>query len=186
LTENTPPEPTHTEPENGAKTGKGHHPNSRKNLLPSGPGRSKGSRNRFSKEAVARFVDQYRADLAADWDKHGDQFIAKCREFFPQVYATMQRMRIEDELSRAQADATGPITITWATQAEPPPIERELPRQLTYKPPSVPADLTPADWSVLMRVLELLKRTVPSNDDRPPAEIFGVLRKALLAHFAAE
>jgi hypothetical protein len=134
---------------------------------------------------VARFVDQYRADLAADWDKHGEAFIAKCREFYPQIYGTMQRMRIEDELTRAQqAGASGPITITWATNATPPPIVREPPRQLEYKPPSAPADLTPADWSVLMRVLEQIKRTIPSSSDTPPAEVFEVIRKALLAHFA--
>jgi hypothetical protein len=177
-----PPEPTSTEPEIGTKSvPQGHHPNSRKNLA-GGPGRPPGSRDRFSKEAIANFVNQYRNDLAADWDKHGEQFIAKCREMFPQIYATMQRMRIEDELTRVQADA-GPITITWAATPTPPPTAPEPPQQLTYKPPSAPADLTPADWSILMSVLELLKRTVPSNDDRPPAEIFDVLRKALLEHF---
>jgi hypothetical protein len=58
------------------------------------------------------------------------------------------------------------------------------PKQLVYRQPEMPADLSPADWSILMSVLELLKRTVPSNDNRPPGEIFEVLRKALLAHFA--
>jgi len=53
-----------------------------------------------------------------------------------------------------------------------------------YRQPEMPADLSPADWSILMRLLELLKRTVPSNDDRPPGEIIVVLRKAPLAHFA--
>ena len=36
----------------------------------------------------------------------------------------------------------------------------------------------------MLEVLELVKRTVPTNDERLPQEIFGVLRKALLAHFA--
>jgi hypothetical protein len=36
----------------------------------------------------------------------------------------------------------------------------------------------------MLEVLELVKLTVPTNDDRRPQEIFGVLRKALLAHFA--
>jgi hypothetical protein len=48
----------------------------------------------------------------------------------------------------------------------------------------MPADLSPADWSVLMQVLEQIKRTIPSNSDTPPAEVFGVIRKALLLHFA--
>jgi hypothetical protein len=37
-----------------------------------GPGRSHGSGNKFSQETVARFVAQYRNDLAADWSKHGE------------------------------------------------------------------------------------------------------------------
>jgi hypothetical protein len=48
----------------------------------------------------------------------------------------------------------------------------------------MPADLSPADWSVLMQVLEQIRRTIPSNSDSPPAEVFDVIRKALLAHFA--
>jgi hypothetical protein len=180
-----------TEPETVAKPSRprsrpGHrHPNTLANLKRNaGPGRPKGSRNKFSQEAIARFVDQYRNDLAADWDKHGEQFIAKCREMFPQIYATMQRMRIEDELSRVQNNA-GPITIQWAaTESAPPPQTAEPPRQIPYKPPEMPADLKPQDWSVLMQVLEQIKRTIPSNSDAPPAEVFEVIRKALLAHFA--
>jgi hypothetical protein len=54
-------------------------------------------------------------------------------------------MRIEDELSRTQADG-GAITISWATEeSAPPPVPREPPKQLEYKPPSMPADLSPAD-----------------------------------------
>jgi hypothetical protein len=36
----------------------------------------------------------------------------------------------------------------------------------------------------MLEGLELVKLAVPTNDERPPQEIFGVLRKALLAHFA--
>ena len=79
------------------------------------------------------------------------------------------------------------ISIQWqandAPASEPPPAPREPPRRLEYKPPSMPADLSPAEWSILMSVLDLLKRTVPSNDDRPPAEIFTVIKEALLQHF---
>jgi hypothetical protein len=32
-------------------------------------------------------------------------------------------------------------------------------------------------------VLGLVKRMVPTNDERPPEEIFGVMKQALLAHF---
>jgi hypothetical protein len=162
----------------------GHHPNSRKNLRRGGPGRPEGSRSKFSKEAIARFVEQYRHDLAADWNKHGEQFVAKCRELYPQIYATMQRMRIEDELSR-QSEQPQSLTIKWATDPTPPPIEKP-PLQIPYRAPEMPADLTPADWAILMNVVELLKRTIPSNSDAAPAEIFGILKTALLAHFADE
>jgi hypothetical protein len=64
------------------------------------------------------------------------------------------------------------------------PRRYEAPRQIEYRKPELPADLTEADWSVMLEVLELVKRTGPTNDERPPQEIFGVMRKALLAHFA--
>ena len=32
-------------------------------------------------------------------------------------------------------------------------------------------------------LLESIKRTIPSNSDSPPAEVFEVIRKALLEHF---
>jgi hypothetical protein len=65
-------------------------------------------------------------------------------------------------------------------------LAQELPRQITYERPRLPADLTEQDWSLLTDVLELIKRTVPTNDVRPPKEIFDVLRVALLAHFRDE
>jgi hypothetical protein len=179
------PEVPRTEPQTDARpTKRPRHPNSLKNLKrDAGPGRHHGSKNKFSKEAVARFVDQYRADLAADWSKHGAAFVEKCRELYPQVYATMQRMRLDDELSRVQGDA-GPLTIQWAAESVPPPAPpvREPPKQLIYRQPE-PGALTPGDWAALMPVLDLIKRTIPSNSDTPPAEVFEVIRKALLAHF---
>jgi hypothetical protein len=180
-----PPEPTSTEPEIGPKTvPQGHHPNSRKNLRRGGPGRPQGSRSRFSKEAIQNFVNQYRADLADDWARHGDAFVAKCREFFPQIYATMQRMRIEDELSRTAADA-GPITISWATQpTAPPPSAPEPPRQLEYRKPEMPADLEPEDWQKILSILEVVRRVAPS--DAVPGEVLTVVRQALLDHYAKQ
>jgi hypothetical protein len=84
-----------------------------------------------------------------------------------------------------QNDTPQAITIQWATEeSAPPPQTAEPLKQIPYKPPSMPADLSPADWSVLMQVLEQIRRTIPSNSDSPPAEVFDVIRKALLAHFA--
>ena len=35
----------------------------------------------------------------------------------------------------------------------------------------------------MLDLIDLVKRTVPTNDDRPPKEILSVMREALLAHF---
>jgi hypothetical protein len=148
-----------------------------------GPGRPQGSRNRFSQEAVANFVNAYRNDLASDWARHGEAFVAKCRELYPQVYATMQRMRLDDEL-RAGQNNTGPITIQWAaTESEsiPPSPSRE-PLQIAYKPPEMPGDLTPADWQKLLAILEVVRRVAPS--DAAPTEVLDTVRAALLAKYA--
>ena len=72
------------------------------------------------------------------------------------------------------------LTIRW--QSSPDPVVQP-PEQIAHRKPGLPADLSEQDWSIMLEVLELVKRTVPANDERPPAEIFGVMRKALLAHF---
>ena len=71
-----------------------------------------------------------------------------------------------------------------APDADKPPQRYEAPRQIEYRKPELPADLSEADWSVMLEVLELVKRTIPSDSDRPAEEVFGVMKKALLAHFA--
>jgi hypothetical protein len=76
------------------------------------------------------------------------------------------------------------LTIRWGGSAETaPPSRHEPPRQLTYAKPELPADLTEADWSVMLDLLEMVKRTIPTNSDKPPAEIFGVMKRALMEHF---
>jgi hypothetical protein len=77
--------------------------------------------------------------------------------------------------------------ITGVVRADEPsfPGEPAQPKQITYQKPELPADLTEQDWSIMLEVLELVKRTVPTNDERPPEEIFGVMKAALLAHFRA-
>jgi hypothetical protein len=83
-----------------------------------------------------------------------------------------------------EAAATGEIKITWLSTAAEPPAPPQPPKRLEYKRPELPGDLSPADWSALVDVLELVKRTIPTNSDRPAEEIFGVMKAALLAHFA--
>jgi hypothetical protein len=63
---------------------------------------------------------------------------------------------------------------------QPPP--EQPPKQLPYHKPSLPADLDPQDWSLLLEVLECCKRTLPSGEDRLPGEVLEVLRKALLEY----
>ncbi|MCP1969913.1 MULTISPECIES: hypothetical protein [Bradyrhizobium] len=57
------------------------------------------------------------------------------------------------------------------------------PAQLTFQPDPLPGDLTPEDWSLLSEVLNLIRRTIPTDDNSPPQVIFGILRQALLLHF---
>jgi hypothetical protein len=75
------------------------------------------------------------------------------------------------------------IAFQWLAQPAPVEPRPAPPRQITYQKPELPADLTEQDWSIMLEVLELVKRTVPTNDERPPEEIFGVMKQALLAHF---
>jgi hypothetical protein len=80
----------------------------------------------------------------------------------------------------------GPIQVTWLQSDAAPPIAPEPQRLIEYKRPSLPCDLTDADWSVMLQVLESIKRVIPSNSDSPPAEVFEVIRKALLTHYAED
>jgi hypothetical protein len=91
---------------------------------------------------------------------------------------------------RVEAEAgslEGPITISWLGDKSPAIApEPSPPKQITYQKPELPADLTDADWSVMLQVLEAIKRTIPTNSDSPPAEVFEVIRKAVLEHFREE
>jgi hypothetical protein len=59
----------------------------------------------------------------------------------------------------------------------------EPPRQITFQPPVMPADLSERDWSLIGEVVALVRATIPSDSDSPPAEVFGIIRQALLDHF---
>jgi hypothetical protein len=47
----------------------------------------------------------------------------------------------------------------------------------------MPGDLTQEDWSLLSEVLNLIRRTIPTDDNSPPERIFRIIREALLMHF---
>jgi len=69
---------------------------------------------------------------------------------------------------------------TINSDGAPEPTSPPPPRQLEFKPEPPPANLAPEDWALMREVLALIKRTIPTNDDRPPAEIFEIIRKALI------
>jgi hypothetical protein len=85
-----------------------------------------------------------------------------------------------------EAIDSGPVTISWLESDKAAPIAPAPPALIEYKRPELPADLSDRDWSVMLQVLEAIKRTLPTNSDNPPAEVFDVIRKALLAHYADE
>jgi hypothetical protein len=62
------------------------------------------------------------------------------------------------------------------------PAEPQPPSQITYQRRELPAGLTEEDWSVLVDLMEEIRR-IPGNGDRPPKEIFRVMKQALLEHF---
>ena len=165
-------------------------------------------------EGNASFREQYQRarealyDFLADEvirladDDSGDYFIENRNgeSVYVTNHAAVQRSKLRVEarkwlLSKVAAKKYGDrpqddaapqgLTITWqqATDPPPPPVSREPPKQLVYRQPE-PGSLTPKDWAALTPVLDLIMRTIPSNSDTPPAEVFDVIRRALLAHFA--
>jgi hypothetical protein len=92
------------------------------------------------------------------------------------------------ELLGQDGGSSSTISISWLESDKAPPVapEPQPPKQITYQKPELPADLSDRDWSVMLQVLESIKRTIPTNSDSPPAEVFEVIRKALLEHFREE
>jgi hypothetical protein len=88
---------------------------------------------------------------------------------------------------RVEAEAgslEGPLTIKWLDSDKAPPVAPAPPKQITYQKPELPADLTEAEWSKLLQILEVAKRVAPS--DSVPSEVLEVIRQALLAHYKDE
>jgi hypothetical protein len=156
-------------------------------------------RYNYAREAQAH----YYADLIRDvaFDDSGDFFVEDGRTVTDHARVQRARLKVDTlkwlaaRFNRAYSDKPPEITqepqkivISWLRHddepAEPPPAVRQEPRQITYQKTQLPADLSERDWSVMLEVLELVKRTIPTNGDKPPEEIFGVLKKALMAHFA--
>jgi hypothetical protein len=92
------------------------------------------------------------------------------------------------ELLGQDGGSSSTISISWLESDRAPPVapEPQPPKQITYQRPELPADLSERDWSVLVSLLETVKRTIPSNSDDPPELVFGIMRDALLKHYAEE
>jgi terminase small subunit-like protein len=75
-------------------------------------------------------------------------------KLLPKVYGDRGDRHEQDDKPQA-------ITIQWqATDAPAPPVERP-PRQIPYRQPELPGDLTPADWQKLLAILEVVTRPRP-------------------------
>jgi hypothetical protein len=148
-----------------------------------------------AREAQAHYYFELIRDIA--FDDEGDFFIENGKMVAD--HARVQRARLKVDALKwtsskllpriygdkpaPEAERAEPLVISWIERTIVDPKPPEPPRQITYQKPELPGDLTEADWHVMLDLLELVKRTVPTNDDRPPAVIFGVMKEALLKHF---
>jgi hypothetical protein len=142
-------------------------------------------------EEILRIAFDDSGDLIIDGDRvmSGHHVVQRARlkvDTVKWIMAKLHPGKYGDKATMLDANS-GPITISWLP-SDPAPIapEPEPPRQITYQKPELPADLSERDWSVLVDLLETIRRTIPSNNDKAPAEIFDVCRKALLEHFREE
>jgi hypothetical protein len=138
-------------------------------------------------EEILRIAFDDSGDLIIDGDRvmSGHHVVQRARLKVDTVKWIMAKLHPGKYGDKPAIEAnSGPITISWI-ESDKAPIapEPQPPKQLTYQKPELPADLSERDWSVLVSLLETVKRTIPTNSDDPPAEVFEVCRKALLAHF---
>ena len=139
-------------------------------------------------EEILRIAFDDSGDLIIDGDRvmSGHHVVQRARLKVDTVKWIMAKLHPGKYGDKPAIEAnSGPITISWIESDKAAPIapEPQPPKQIEYKRPELPADLTDADWSVMLQVLEAVKRTIPTNSDSPPAEVFEVIRKALLEHF---
>jgi hypothetical protein len=76
------------------------------------------------------------------------------------------------------------LTITWLSTPAEPPVPPPPPRQIPYRKPERPADLSERDWSLLMGILERVKARTPADTERPPSEVLEAVGKAIDALYA--
>jgi hypothetical protein len=138
----------------------------------------------FSEE-ILRIAFDDSGDLIIDGDRvmSGHHVVQRARLKVDTVKWVMSKLHPGRYGDRVAVEGnSGPIQISWLSDPAPIAPEPAPPKQITYQKPEMPADLSPGEWSILMEVLELLKRTLPTNADLPPSEVFAVLKAALLEY----
>jgi hypothetical protein len=136
-------------------------------------------------EEILKIAFDDSGDLIIDGDRvvGGHHVVARARLKIDTVRWIMAKLhpgKYGDKPTMLDPNA-GPITISWIESDKAPPVAPAPPKQITYQKPELPADLTEAEWSKLLQILEVAKRVAPS--DSMPDEVLEVIRKALLAHF---
>jgi hypothetical protein len=137
-------------------------------------------------EEILRIGFDDSGDLIVDGDRvvAGHHVVQRARLKVDTVKWVMSKLAPKKYGDRPQVEEESKtLTISWQAVETPPPVAPEPPKQIEYRKPELPGDLTEADWSVLMSVLELVKSAIPSNDQSPPREIFGIMKAALLQYF---
>ena len=140
-------------------------------------------------EEILRIAFDDSGDLIIDGDRvmSGHHVVQRARLKVDTVKWVMSKLHPGRYGERpVDAGSQGPITISWLEADKAPPVAPEAPKQITYQKPELPADLSERDWSVLLSLLETVKRTIPSNSDDPPETAFAIMRDALLAHYAKD
>jgi hypothetical protein len=139
-------------------------------------------------EEILRIAFDDSGDLIIDGDRvmSGHHVVQRARLKVDTVKWIMAKLHPGRYGDKPALEAQqGPIQVTWL-QSDPAPIAPEPapqpPKQIAYHKPELPADLTEAEWSKLLQILEVAKRVAPS--DSVPSDVLEVIRKALLAHYA--
>jgi hypothetical protein len=138
-------------------------------------------------EEILKIAFDDSGDLIIDGDRviSGHHVVARARLKIDTVRWIMAKLHPGKYGDKPALETnSGPITISWLASDQAPTIAPEPPKQIEYKRPELPADLSEGDWSKLLQILEVAKRVAPS--DSLPGEVLEVIRRALLAHYAAE
>ena len=140
-------------------------------------------------EEILRIAFDDSGDLIIDGDRvmSGHHVVQRARLKVDTVKWIMAKLHPGKYGDKPVIEAnSGPITISWIESDKAPPVAPAPPKQIEYKRPELLADLSDRDWSLLVSLLETVKRTIPSNSDDPPETVFAIMRDALLKHYAED